>query len=112
MEPDGVIYQETCFVEMRESGTVRIWRLAPIEGGPVEFFGRGLHHMVVDRQLVQVPFEFKIPGDTPKQAFEACDEAAKEGAKKADADAKAEIAAQRRRIVVGGELPPPGMRIH
>ena len=106
-----VISQETCYVQMRETRPMRIWRLAPVEGGPVEFFGRGLHHMVVDGQLVQIPFEFKIPGDTPQQAFEAMEVAAQAGAKKAEADARAEIAASRRQIIIAGKVPRgPGGR--
>ena len=106
------ICEEKAYVKLTDAGPVRVWRLSPVEGGPVQFFGRGtlLMPTAPGHPPMQIPFEFPIEADTPEQAFDAHAEAFKAGAQAKEVEVMAEIERQRRRVVIAADVPQGRLR--
>lgn len=106
------ICEERCYAKLTDAQLLRVWRLSPVEGGPVQFFGRGtlLMPTAPGHPPMQIPFEFPIEADTPEQAFNAHAAAFKAGAQAKEVEVMAEIEHQRRRVIVAGNVPQGHLR--
>ena len=106
------ICEEKAYVKLTDAGPLRVWRLSPVEGGPVQFFGRGtlLMPTAPGHPPMQIPFEFPIEADTPEQAFDAHAEAFKAGAQAKEVEVMAEVQRQRHRVVIAGQVPQGHLR--
>jgi hypothetical protein len=106
------ICEERCYVRLTDAGPVRVWRLSPIEGGPVQFIGRGtlLMQSPPGHPPMQIPFEFPVPGDTAEQAFDAHNAAFEVGAEAKQAEVMAEVERQRHRVVIAADVPQRHLR--